>query len=78
MFLRNELLWHSDCGLLAAELRIVNEEVEKGRDRLTYTQVGKMADLLAGTCFLPTRTMSPVISSTCCACARTASSNCLS
>jgi hypothetical protein len=44
MFLRNAILWKNDITLLAAELRVVKEEVENGSGRLTYTQVGRMAD----------------------------------
>ena len=47
MFLRNAILWKNDIKLLAVELKVVREEVGKGRSTLTYTQVSDAADRLA-------------------------------
>jgi hypothetical protein len=51
MMFRNALLWRNDIKLLAAELTIVKEEVENGRNTLTYTHVGNAAQCRAADSF---------------------------
>src|SRR5687768_11971680 len=46
MFLRNAILWKNDIKVLAVELKVVREEVGKGRSTLTYTHVSDAADRL--------------------------------